>query len=303
MNQLTVIIFGVSALILHLQIVFANDSEFGRIISFDNFDHFSVSTHQNIHNKFHIVSIVNYLKKKNEIRNQAAMNRTYHHEHTADRARKAYEENTRHIQEHNENAQRGKYSFEIRANSMADLSHDAYLKNFVRLRESVHPETHPHNVDHNDHEAHLVGAMHQKYPLGAYTIPRSLDWRRLGFKTPAFNQATCGSCYGFSIATSIAGQVFKRTGRVVPLSVQQLVDCSASFGNAGCQGGSLRATFRYLASTKGLMRMVDYPYASEVRGFVFVFLQLCDQNQRQLKWNVIIYFRFKNAITFHHWPL
>lgn len=192
------------------------------------------------------------------------MNRTYHHEHTADRARKAYDENSRHIQEHNEHAQRGKYSFEIRANSMADLSHEAYLKNFVRLRESAHPETHaPHHVDHDDYAAQQVGAT-QHIPTGVYTIPRSLDWRRLGFKTPAFNQATCGSCYAFSIATSIAGQVFKRTGRVVPLSVQQMVDCSASFGNAGCQGGSLRATFRYLASTKGLMRMVDYPYASEV---------------------------------------
>lgn len=193
------------------------------------------------------------------------MNRTYHHEHTADRARKAYDENIRHIQEHNEHAQRGKYSFEIRANSMADLSHDAYLKNFVRLRESAHPETHPHHVDHNDHAAQLVGAsLHTQYRTGVYTIPRSLDWRRLGFTTPAFNQATCGACYAFSIATSIAAQVFKRTGRVVPLSVQQLVDCSASFGNAGCGGGSLRGTLRYLASTKGLMRMVDYPYASEV---------------------------------------
>lgn len=54
MSRLTVIFFGVSALFLNLQIVFANDSEFGRIISFDNFDHFSVSIQQNVRYKFQV---------------------------------------------------------------------------------------------------------------------------------------------------------------------------------------------------------------------------------------------------------
>lgn len=78
------------------------------------------------------------------------------------------------------------------------------------------------------------------------------------------NQGTCGSCYAFSVATSIQGQIFRRTGKMVPLSKQQIIDCSAAAGNGGCTGGSLRITLQYLKSTRGLMRSSDYPYAEEV---------------------------------------
>lgn len=195
------------------------------------------------------------------------MNKSYDHDHMEDRARKAYEENARRIFEHNEAAQKGKFSFEIRANSMADLSQTAYLRRFLRLKESVHPDTVPRNqntsdVDDADRDSVLGSARHTNND--DYVVPDSLDWRKLGFRTGAFNQMTCGSCYAFSIATSIEGQIFKRTGRLVPLSVQQIVDCSASSGNSGCDGGSLRTTLRYLESTRGLMRSVDYPYESMV---------------------------------------
>lgn len=50
---------------------------------------------------------------------------------------------------------------------------------------------------------------------------------------------------------------------MVSLSAQQIVDCSASAGNSGCSGGSLRITLRYLQASRGLMRNVDYPYESE----------------------------------------
>lgn len=81
---------------------------------------------------------------------------------------------------------------------------------------------------------------------------------------PANNQKSCGSCYAYSIAHSISGQVFKRTGLLIPLSEQQLVDCSAIMGNHGCFGGSLRNTLRYLERSGGLMRAEDYPYTASV---------------------------------------
>lgn len=96
------------------------------------------------------------------------------------------------------------------------------------------------------------------------TVPDSLDWREMGFTTSPKNQKSCGSCYAFSIALSIEGQVFKRTGKLLSLSEQQIVDCSIVLGNHGCAGGSLRNTLRYLSSTRGIMREEDYPYASEV---------------------------------------
>lgn len=97
-------------------------------------------------------------------------------------------------------------------------------------------------------------------------VPSSFDWRKKGFITPSYNQDTCGSCYAFSVAQSIEGQVFKRTGKVLGLSEQQIVDCSVPYGNQGCTGGSLRNTLNYLKETGGLMRSMDYKYVSKVIG-------------------------------------
>lgn len=198
------------------------------------------------------------------------MNKNYDHNHNEKRARVAYEKNMQLIEKHNEEAQKGKYSFEIRANNMADLTQDAYLRRFVRLKESVHPESVGKNttinqIDGDDEEA-LLGSVRHEDGDDEY-IPDSLDWRELGFKMEPLNQLTCGSCYAFSVATSIEAQVFRRTGKLVGLSPQQILDCSVSMGNNGCSGGSLRTTLRYLQSTRGLMRNVDYPYESEVSIF------------------------------------
>lgn len=194
------------------------------------------------------------------------MNKTYHHNHMEKRARIAFENNMRHIEKHNEDARNGKYSFEIRANNMADLTQAAYLRRFIRLTDSVHPESVPahekhKHIDKEDEEA-LLGSVRYKPADDAY-IPDSLDWRELGFKMKPLNQQTCGSCYAFAVSMSVEGQVFRRTGKVVQLSAQQIVDCSVEFGNSGCTGGSLRTTLKYLSS-RGLMRNVDYPYESEV---------------------------------------
>lgn len=48
------------------------------------------------------------------------------------------------------------------------------------------------------------------------------------------------------------------------VSEQQIIDCSLTFGNYGCAGGSLRNTLRYIEKTGGLMAYTDYPYASKV---------------------------------------
>ena len=44
-----------------------------------------------------------------------------------------------------------------------------------------------------------------------------LDWRDKGFNTSPKNQKSCGSCYAFSIAHSIEGQLFKKLNRIIEL--------------------------------------------------------------------------------------
>uniref|UniRef100_A0A1I8I0I8 Pept_C1 domain-containing protein n=1 Tax=Macrostomum lignano TaxID=282301 RepID=A0A1I8I0I8_9PLAT len=91
----------------------------------------------------------------------------------------------------------------------------------------------------------------------ALKLPETVDWREK--KAPSLRASAAP--VGLSPLPGL-WRHFRRTGQLVSLSEQQLVDCSASFGNAGCNGGLMDDAFQY-ARQYGLETEASYPYVAE----------------------------------------
>uniref|UniRef100_A0A8C5SRB1 Pro-cathepsin H n=1 Tax=Laticauda laticaudata TaxID=8630 RepID=A0A8C5SRB1_LATLA len=114
------------------------------------------------------------------------------------------------------------------------------------------------------HEPQNCSATMGNFPRTSGPYPKAIDWRKKGkFVSPVKNQGPCGSCWTFSTTGCLESVIAIRTGKLLNLAEQQLVDCAQNFNNFGCNGGLPSQAFEYILYNKGLMDEEDYPYQAK----------------------------------------
>uniref|UniRef100_A0A146M0W9 Counting factor associated protein D n=1 Tax=Lygus hesperus TaxID=30085 RepID=A0A146M0W9_LYGHE len=92
----------------------------------------------------------------------------------------------------------------------------------------------------------------------AQTLPINFDWRLYGAVNPIKDQSICGSCWSFGSTGAVEGAYFVKTGMLISLSEQALVDCSWGYGNNGCDGGEDFRSYQWIMKHKGIPLEGDY---------------------------------------------
>ncbi|XP_056141932.1 cathepsin S, ortholog2, tandem duplicate 1 [Lampris incognitus] len=158
--------------------------------------------------------------------------------------RELWERNLEMITLHNLEASMGLHTYQLSMNHLGDVSPEEILQTLATLRVPADLERAP---------SAFVGSA------GA-ALPDSVDWREKGCVTSVKMQGSCGSCWAFSAVGALEGQLAKKTGKLVDLSPQNLVDCSDRYGNHGCNGGLMHQAFQYVIDNHGIDSDTAYPY-------------------------------------------
>jgi C1A family cysteine protease len=93
-------------------------------------------------------------------------------------------------------------------------------------------------------------------------VPNDVDWRSKGIVNPVKNQGQCGSCWAFSATGAVEGFHAQKTGKLLSLSEQQIVDCCHDQGSSGCNGGQETAAVGWVGKQGGQCLGADYPYTA-----------------------------------------
>lgn len=169
----------------------------------------------------------------------------------------------------------GGHETEVEINKYGDLNPDefkhevhkgCYKNQFVSVQDSICDKFVPHlgarTGAGQGGQGASAGQGAATYVGDAIGAVSYLDWRDFGVVSPVKNQGKCGSCWSFSATGALEGAWMLHTGAQISLAEQQLIDCSTSFGDNGCNGGMMDDAFGY-AIEYGMCTEENDPYQAK----------------------------------------
>jgi len=158
-----------------------------------------------------------------------------------------WHENLAIVTKHNLEFDQGIHTHELGMNKFADLSLEEW-KEMILM---------PSERGVQDHICNSTFVQKEN------VLKKHVNWVKKGYVTPIKDQGQCGSCWAFSTTGSIEGQHFAKTGTLVSLSEQNLMDCSKAEGDLGCHGGIMDFGFEYVYKNGGVDTEKSYPYTAK----------------------------------------
>ncbi|KAM7492179.1 hypothetical protein LguiA_035100 [Lonicera macranthoides] len=151
-----------------------------------------------------------------------------------------FKQNVEHIESFNRAASK---PYKLAVNEFADLTNDEFKATRNRFKSHVCPPS----------------TASFRYE-NVTAIPPTMDWRKKGAVTPVKDQGQCGCCWAFSAVAAMEGVTQLKTGKLISLSEQELVDCDTSGEDQGCEGGLMDNAFDFIQQNHGLSTEANYPY-------------------------------------------
>ncbi|KAG9334344.1 hypothetical protein JZ751_008230 [Albula glossodonta] len=165
--------------------------------------------------------------------------------------RVTWESNMRMIEDNNAHFLRGARKFTMAMNKYGDLSRQEYRR---LMGTQISSGRWKRGKQVSAQKLRMIAKKSKKF---------SVDYRKMGYVTRVKDQGFCGSCWAFSTTGAIEGQMYRKTGRLVSLSEQNLVDCSRAYGTYGCSGAWMADAYDYVLNN-GLQSEASYPYTADV---------------------------------------
>lgn len=175
-------------------------------------------------------------------------NKVYPSEQEARYRREIFIENRAKIMRFNTEYAEGRRSFVHKINEFADMLLHEFSENFNGFNRSNKAPSVP------------LKPATTFLPSANVVFPDSVDWRIVGAVGPVKSQGNCAACWAFAAAGALEGHHFRKTGSLVEVSPQNLIDCTQPYGNNGCSGGLMDPAFEYIRDNNGVDSDPSYPF-------------------------------------------